>query len=242
MGWKDFLPFEITPDKPSVLDVKKPIKEQVSGTNDKPAIPNFSLPGQPAASMYNNPAPSYQPDQAYTPQPAYTSSYQPAPGNLSPEDQKKWVDYMNTIYNDARKSNPIFDDFENQVDLLAGAIPQEPARIVAIGTLMKGKGVTKGQIITAANNVLQVINDAKATFQQDLAARQKTGIADRQTDIQNKQAQIQKLNEEIAQLNGSIADNTGKLAIREQGFNQCWGAVTAKLNNDLNNINSFVQE
>lgn len=234
MSWKSFLPFEIIDDekKPSKLDVKQPIKEQIAGTG---AVPNFNMPApQPA---YNQTA---QP--AYNPQPAYTPSYSPAPTNLSPEDQQKWINFMTGIYNDARKANNVFDDFENQVESLAAIIPQEPARITAVGKLMKDKGHPKSEVIAAANNVAQVINDAKASFLQDLGARQKQGVTDLQLSIQQKQAQIQKLNEEITGLNNSIAENSAKLVIREQGFNQCWGAVIAKLTNDSNNINAFVQE
>lgn len=229
MSWKDFLPISFEPEKPSVLDVKKPIKPQVAGT---PA-PNFNIPAeQPSQATFNPNPPNYGPT------PSYTSYASP----LSPEDQKKWIDYMTTIYNDARKQNGVFDEFENQVDMLAAAIPQEGARITAIGALMKGKGVTKDQVIDAANHVMQIINDAKTTFQQDLANRKKTGVDDAQTSIQQKQQQIQQLQQEIAQLNQTIGDNTGKLAVREQGFNQCWGAVVAKLTNDINNINNFVQQ
>lgn len=236
MSWKDFLPISFESEKPSVLDVKKPIKPQVAGT---PA-PNFNIPAeQPSQATFNPNPPNYGPSApVYTPaQPSYTSYATP----LSSEDQKKWVDYMTTIYNDARKQNGVFDDFENQIDTLAAVIPQEGARISAIGVLMAQKGITKAQVIDAANHVMQIVNDAKATFQQDLANRRKTGIDDAQASIQQKQQQIQQLQQEIAQLNQSIGDNTGKLAVREQGFNQCWGAVVAKLTNDINNINNFVQ-
>lgn len=226
MGWKDFLPFEIVPEKKSLLDVKKPISPQVQGKTE--SVPNFNIPATPT---YNQPAPAYSP--AYNP-----TTFG---GGLSTEEQQKWVNYMNTIYNDARKQNSIFDDFENQVDMLAAAIPQEGARITAIGALMNGKGISKAQVIEAGNRVMQIVTDAKTTFLQDLAARQKTGVTDRQIDIQNKQAQIQKLTEEIQGLNQTIADNANKLATREQGFNQCWGALVAKLTNDINNITNFVQ-
>lgn len=218
MNWKGLFPFEITTDEKPVLNVEKPIAEQLVTSNYQQQYqPTPSYPGIPATqgTGYNT---------------------------LPPDVQEKWSNHINKVYNDTIAGNSPYKDFLEQTDALIAAIPNEAARISAIGALMKVKGITKTQILNSANNVLKTFGTVQESFVKELTDRNKTDILDNQDAIVAKQQQIQQLNNEIAQLNQNIKDNTVKLSLRDQGFNTYFGGIMQKINISISNITSFITE
>lgn len=222
INWKALNPFE--EEKPKTIDVSKPLEKQL---NPQP---------QPYSAQ-----PQYNFVQSQQPSSTFQGFVQ-QPAQLSDEEKQKWMDFLSNAYGEARKANPIFDDFEKQVDALSTVLVGAPdaQKIQAVYAIMNGKGIGKSQILDAAQKVMQSINDSKTNFDNDLQARTKTGVTDLQQQIQDKLAAITGLQNDIAQLTQTINENQTKIATRGYGFNTCFGVVMAKVSKDVNDISNYI--
>ena len=216
--WDKLNPFET--EKVNVIDANKPLTNQLVNNTNSNVVQNTYMPVQQNMN----------------------SSFQNPGIQLSEEDKNKWINFLSDIYKNARKANPIFDDFENQLDaintVLIGA--QDAQKIQAVYAIMATKGINKNQLVTAAQEVLKTINDSKNNFDTDLQSRNQKGIVDLQTQIQDKLQAITNLQNEISQLNLTINENQNKIAIRNYGFNSCFNNLIAKANKDINDITNYI--
>ena len=169
--------------------------------------------------------------------------------SLPPDELQKWQNYFNALLDSARKNNPLYNQFLENIDIVNEADPSQPVSTkVRMAYGMMKKVATKDQIVEAANNAIQgIVNDRKAAFEPKQDKRIKEGVTDNNKLIQQKQAEIQKMEEdiktknaEILQIEANIDNTNSTVAIRLGCYDLLSEQLLEKVKDDLTGITNYI--
>ena len=169
-------------------------------------------------------------------------------------DAQKFKEHFDKFFADADLPGPDYYEFMGAVnDNLELGLDQAKAVAGAFKTLSR-IGLTKQILVTSAQKYLQLLEQDKSDFVNQLANMKAKEIDGRQNQITNlgndnvaKQEQIAKLNQEINANLGTIQTLSIELVQQQQkaagieaNYNSVFNAVQQKLTQDIDVINTLI--
>ena len=180
-----------------------------------------------------------------------------SPSNFAPLDTasaEKFEKHFETLFDKANLPGPDYFEFWKTMETLEKHIPDENARIAATFASLSVQGLNKAKLLDTANAYMDVIARDRAAFEQAAAAKAAAAVDGRKNDVAMLEKRIADNSEEIRKLNGQIAeaqakinalkkelvDEEAKLNSNRSGYQLACEAMTSKIKNDIQKIQTQI--
>jgi predicted nucleic acid-binding Zn-ribbon protein len=190
--------------------------------------------------------------------PSFTQQTQQAPVFMTPtisqSEIEKFEKYFDNMFEKANLPGPDYFEFYKMMETLEPHIHDEKARISATFVSLSIQGLTKEQLIGAANKYLEILTKDEANFNSALSEKLKLEVGKRQSDqdalqkrIEDNSELVQKLTKDISdaqiqisKLKSEIAESENKLNASSSGYKLASQAMLNKITTDIQKIKETI--
>lgn len=231
MGFLDKI-FIIEGDKPTVVDPSKPLKGQINeNTTD------FSVKS-PLVST-----PVFQ----------STAGTVVSGPNVTEEESKKYIEHFQKIFESTNDPVPSYHEFKDAAETMIELVSDKSRLYPKVLATFKGK-LTKAILLQTANSTLNTIVADKNEFNSQVNAELQNTLGAKRKSIEAAKAEVQSLYAKIKEIEASINKKGNEIinaenaiaaeedTIKQKAANYNYYAdqLIAKLNGDIQDINTFV--
>jgi hypothetical protein len=178
------------------------------------------------------------------------SSPKKVAANITEEDLDKFEQHFSRLFESSNLPGPDYFEFWRMMETLEAHVPDEKARIGAVFATLSIQGLTKDKLLETASQYKGMVEKDRAEF--DKAANEKTKneiqgrvqqIADLEKKIAEHAEKIKQLTLEITaaqtstkELKSQVTEQEQKIANSRQGYDVACQAMIAKIQSDIQTI------
>ena len=169
---------------------------------------------------------------------------------------KEFASYFDEFFKEANFPGPDYYEFITAIKELEAEAMEEKAKFISVFMGFKVQGVSKQNLIDAANKYIALIEQQKADFKVDVQSKINGEVAEKQ----NKAEQLKAENEQIEQqmqdladkknqnaealkkLKTEISDDTAALNMKQLGFDGAADEFVATINENIDKIKRYLPE
>lgn len=168
------------------------------------------------------------------------------------QEAEKFETYFNNLFDKANLPGPDYFEYNKMMETLEAHIPDFKSRMAATFASLSIQGLTKDKLIETANKYKAIIENDRTNFENVLNEKLKTDVNSRKDQMNTLELKIKKNSEEIQRLTKDISDSQtmmgkikmevieqeNKLNKNKNGYLIACQAMIAKINSDIQKIQS----
>lgn len=168
-------------------------------------------------------------------------------GQVDATSANEFDQYFRNIMDKANLPGPDYFEFAKALDNLKNSGLPEQQKFLAVFAGFAAQGLTPDKLVSAAEQYIQILNDAKVSEFDKSVDSANGQIQNRQNQYDSLVEENSKLaqkmqgnNEKSAQLQGEIITLKGKLESKKTTFNMTFNNFIAGIQKDIQNIKTYL--